>query len=39
MKKLPTDGASIVTPREDEARLKGVLIELGVGDASRKTAR
>jgi hypothetical protein len=33
MKKLPTAGASIVTPREDEARLKGVLIELGVGDA------
>jgi hypothetical protein len=33
MKKLPIGGASIATPKESEAKLKGVLIELGAGDA------
>jgi hypothetical protein len=32
-RKLPIGGASIATPRESEATLKGVLIELGAGDA------
>jgi hypothetical protein len=33
MKKLPTRGASIATPRRDERELKLALIELGVGGA------
>jgi hypothetical protein len=33
MKKLSSTGASIVAPREDEAKLKGVLSELCVVDA------
>jgi hypothetical protein len=33
MKKLPTSSSSIVTPREDEAKLKGVLSELCVVNA------
>jgi hypothetical protein len=32
-RKLPIGGASIATPKENEAKLRGVLIELGVGDA------
>src|SRR6476659_2792394 len=32
-RKLSTGGASIAAPRENEAKLRGVLIELGVGEA------
>jgi hypothetical protein len=32
-RKLPIGGASITAPRENEAKLRDVLIELGVGDA------
>ena len=37
-RKLSTGGASIATPRENEAKLRDVLIELGVGDAFDDTA-
>jgi hypothetical protein len=32
-RKLPIGGASIAAPRENEAKLRSILIELGVGDA------